>query len=201
MTTPELVTLTEAQRAYAVQVGSSRFNGMRARGSPLARPVEVGSLTRLEGDIQGACGEVAVCIALGLDYEQQVVDPGGSDPGHDVLYERFRLQVKTASKPHHGLLFTPRKGIKFTADYAVLVVPAHPGATHDWRIAGIISHYKWLAKHYTRDLGHGPTLYTDQCDLRPLGILVDWVAEQAAIIELAVPLLVDPARPRQLRLE
>jgi hypothetical protein len=153
-----VVTLTRAQFAVCVQTGLLRFmsSGGRPRWQRAPRPTEGNWLGRLEDETLGACGELALALALGKPWAGTV---GTFHDEPDVS----GLDVRTTTREDGSLIIGSRDPVD---RYVVLVTGQPPTLT----IRGYLKAADARRAEWVRDPGGlGPAWFVPQSALHPFG--------------------------------
>jgi len=126
---------------------------------------KIGPQSCHETDLEGICGEFAICKILNLYPDMSIHSRSG---GHDLLYFGKKIDVKT-TKYKTGKLLAVKSKKTDNADIYVLLTGKRPSYT----FAGWSFSHELLSEKNLCDLGYGHTYGLDQKFLRDYQSLIE----------------------------
>lgn len=121
-----------------------------------------------ECDYLGALAEIATAKFLGLPLsEVKIIPPFGKDPGYDLIWSDYTIEVKYTFYKNGHLFHRPNRAI--ISDIFVLVT----GTEKEMSIAGYISKEEFKSMAELKDFGYGykPVLAVSQQKLHNIKYL------------------------------
>jgi hypothetical protein len=118
------IRLTEPQMRYAAQVGYGRTHSSRSN------PLDNGGDSYMN-DVRGAMAEIAVCLAAGVDYREQVMvyeERPGVSPDLVVKGKKVQVKATTYNGPDPHMVIPERDTDNDL--YVLCIVDAEPGIVH-----------------------------------------------------------------------
>lgn len=156
------VELSQSELKICEWLAKNRFSNNR---SSKVVDKKIGPQSCYETDLEGICGEFALCKMLNLYPDMSIHSRSG---GHDILLNGKKIDVKT-TKYKTGKLLAVKNKKADSADIYILLIGKRPSYT----FAGWSFNYELLSEDNLCDLGYGFTYGLDQRDLKNLSQLLD----------------------------
>jgi len=118
----------------------------------------------------GLMGEAAVCKVLGIDFHVDIHKFG--DDGNDIVYNGYRIQVKTAAKEHKRSVLYVNDIDDVASDILVGGFVSSPASV---TLIGSASKSHFKRKMYEADFGYGKRDAVNEEDLRPVEAMVGFL--------------------------
>jgi hypothetical protein len=151
------VRLTEEEIRIATWLGQTRNKTNRNAN---VQDRQIGPQSAFETDIEGVCGELALCKMLNI-YPDLEVKP--QSHSYDCTFNTLRIDVKTSKYKTARLLVDINKRSS-DCDIFVLMV----GEKGEYECAGWCYSWAIVNSSCIMDVGHGETFGLNQEDLFPL---------------------------------
>jgi hypothetical protein len=154
-----VITLSPKECAWGIEVGYKRMFESPKQGYKDSRELADAPIrTKIWIDVNGACGELAACLALNVDWSASVNTP--DDP--DIVIGENKIDVKTADR-HGKRLLIPGHNINNRLDWWYLHVTGCIPTYHVWGAIKVKDAFE--VGSYEDPDGRGWASFVDKVDL------------------------------------
>lgn len=157
------IVLNTVEQKIAKYIANQRYENARSKN---IIDCKIGTQSNYDTDLEGISSEIAFCKAYNIypNLENNI------DDGFDVIYNGFKIDIKSTKYKSGCLLATLKQKNNNNVDIFVLVIGRFPGP---YTVIGAATKQSLINEQNIKDLGRGKGYVLEQKDLKDVTNLIN----------------------------